>query len=121
MTYARDIVHFVARQPGGFVDEYDSSGNLMKRIATEAALFAPWGITLAPAGFGSLGGDLLRIGQFRERRNLDLRSYNRSGSRHSVDGRNGPIVNDVGCGRSEFRTGGTNDNPNDLYLLHCRD
>lgn len=28
--------------PGGFVDEFDTSGNLIKRIATNGRLFAPW-------------------------------------------------------------------------------
>ena len=35
----------------------------MSRFASAGALNAPWGIALAPAGFGSLDGDLL-IGNF---------------------------------------------------------
>jgi uncharacterized protein (TIGR03118 family) len=49
--------------PGGFVDEFNSSGTFLGRIATGGSLYAPWGITQAPAGFGTFGGDLL-IGQF---------------------------------------------------------
>jgi uncharacterized protein (TIGR03118 family) len=111
VTYA-DVPHGVA-QPGGFVDEYDSSGNLMKRIATGGSLFAPWGITLAPAGFGSFGGDLL-IGQFGSGEILifDPTTDQFLGT---LDGRNGPIVND-GLWALDFRTGGANTNPNDLYF-----
>jgi uncharacterized protein (TIGR03118 family) len=47
----------------GFVDEFDSNGNLIKRIASQGALDAPWGLALAPSGFGALSGDLL-VGNF---------------------------------------------------------
>ena len=49
--------------PGGFVDEYNSSGILIKRIASDGPLSAPWGIVVAPANFGSFSNDLL-IGNF---------------------------------------------------------
>jgi uncharacterized protein (TIGR03118 family) len=45
--------------PGGFVDEFSSSGVFIQRIATGGPLNAPWGLTMAPAGFGQFGGDLL--------------------------------------------------------------
>jgi uncharacterized protein (TIGR03118 family) len=48
----------------GFVDVYDLSGNFQKRVASQGALNAPWGLALAPAsGFGALSGDLL-VGNF---------------------------------------------------------
>jgi uncharacterized protein (TIGR03118 family) len=111
VTYA-DVVRGVA-QPGGLVDEYDSSGNLMKRIATGGSLFAPWGITLAPAGFGSFGGDLL-IGQFGSGEIL-IFDPTTDQLLSTLDGKNGPIVTD-GLWALEFRTGGANDNPNALYF-----
>lgn len=48
-------------QPGvkGAVDEFDTSGHLMRRIATGGGLNTPWGLTIAPKTFGSFGGDLL--------------------------------------------------------------
>jgi uncharacterized protein (TIGR03118 family) len=45
--------------PGGYLDEYSAAGNFIQRIATGGSLNAPWGLTLAPVGFGSFGGDLL--------------------------------------------------------------
>ena len=48
--------------PGGFVAEFDVNGNLMRNLS-DPHLNAPWGIVMAPAGFGSFGGDLL-IGNF---------------------------------------------------------
>ena len=47
----------------GYVDIFDFSGNLVSRFASAGVLNAPWGIALAPPGFGSLEGDLL-IGNF---------------------------------------------------------
>ena len=48
----------------GFVDIYDTNGTLIKRlISTGGALNAPWGMALAPADFGTLGGKLL-VGNF---------------------------------------------------------
>jgi uncharacterized protein (TIGR03118 family) len=50
--------------PGlGFVDLFDAQGHMMKRLVSRGELDAPWGIALAPASFGPLGGDLL-IGNF---------------------------------------------------------
>lgn len=47
----------------GFLDIFDTSGNLVKRAISQGNLNAPWGVAIAPAGFGSFGGDLL-IGNF---------------------------------------------------------
>jgi uncharacterized protein (TIGR03118 family) len=47
----------------GYVDEFDNNGNFMARVAGQGVLNAPWGMALAPSGFGSFGGDLL-IGNF---------------------------------------------------------
>jgi uncharacterized protein (TIGR03118 family) len=47
----------------GYVDIFDFSGNLVSRFASAGPLNAPWGIAIAPAGFGSLQGDVL-IGNF---------------------------------------------------------
>src|SRR3984885_790204 len=47
----------------GYVDVFDLNGNLLNRFASAGVLNAPWGIAVAPAGFGSLAGDVL-IGNF---------------------------------------------------------
>ena len=47
----------------GYVDVFDFSGNFVSRFASAGALNAPWGMAVAPAGFGSLAGDLL-VGNF---------------------------------------------------------
>ncbi len=47
----------------GYVDVFDFSGNFVSRFASAGALNAPWGIAVAPSGFGSIAGDVL-IGNF---------------------------------------------------------
>jgi uncharacterized protein (TIGR03118 family) len=47
----------------GYVDIFDFSGNLVNQLASAGALNAPWGLAIAPAGYGSLAGDVL-IGNF---------------------------------------------------------
>lgn len=50
--------------PGlGYIDVFDFNGNLVSQFASAGALNAPWGMAIAPAGFGSLEGDLL-VGNF---------------------------------------------------------
>ena len=51
---------------GGYIDEFDTSGNFINRIYTDTAgtnLKGPWGMAIAPSGFGTFGGDLL-VGNF---------------------------------------------------------
>jgi uncharacterized protein (TIGR03118 family) len=43
----------------GFVDVFDTGGNLVLRLASGSQLNAPWGIAQAPDDFGSFGGDIL--------------------------------------------------------------
>jgi uncharacterized protein (TIGR03118 family) len=47
----------------GLVDVFDENGNLVSRAITGGNLNAPWGVALAPSGFGAYGGDLL-VGNF---------------------------------------------------------
>jgi uncharacterized protein (TIGR03118 family) len=43
----------------GFVSVFDVNGNFVARAVTGGNLNAPWGVAIAPAGFGIYGGDLL--------------------------------------------------------------
>jgi uncharacterized protein (TIGR03118 family) len=53
-----------AASPGaGFLSVFDENGGFLQRLVSGSQLAAPWGIALAPAGFGQFGGDLL-VGNF---------------------------------------------------------
>ncbi len=99
---------------GGFVDEYDTAGNFIKRIASGGALFSPWGLVIAPANFGIFSNDLL-VGNFG---NGEILAYdpNTDAFLGTLDGPNGqPLVNDF-LWALETRTGGTGVNLNAVYF-----
>ncbi len=47
----------------GFVNVFEPNGKLIKRVVSQGRLNAPWGMALAPAGFGKFGNHLL-VGNF---------------------------------------------------------
>ena len=51
----------------GFLTQFDLNGNFVRRVTSGGALNAPWGLALAPASFGDLGG-LLLVGNFGDGR-----------------------------------------------------
>jgi len=60
VTYAwRAPVNGNDAPTGGYVDEFDLDGRLVARVGRSGVLDEPWGLALAPRGFGRLGGDLL--------------------------------------------------------------
>jgi uncharacterized protein (TIGR03118 family) len=61
---------------GGYVDEFDVNGRLLARVGAMGALNAPWGLALAPRGFGRFGGDLL-VGNFGDGK---INAYRRAGN-----------------------------------------
>jgi uncharacterized protein (TIGR03118 family) len=79
VTYAKQVAGSddEAHGPGlGVVDVYDPNGVLLDRVATHGSLNAPWGIAMAPAGFGKFSNTLL-IGNFGDGRinAFDARTY----------------------------------------------
>jgi uncharacterized protein (TIGR03118 family) len=50
---------FFSGAVGGFVDVFDTSGNLIKNFASMGELNLPWGLVLAPAHFGKFSKDVL--------------------------------------------------------------
>jgi uncharacterized protein (TIGR03118 family) len=48
----------------GFIDVYTNNGFLVERLASRGELDSPWGLAMAPQGFGPFGGQLL-VGNFR--------------------------------------------------------
>jgi uncharacterized protein (TIGR03118 family) len=51
----------------GFVNVFDPNGHLIRRVASRGKLNAPWGMALAPAGFGKFSNRLL-VGNFGDGR-----------------------------------------------------
>ncbi|MDR3416321.1 MAG: TIGR03118 family protein [Nevskia sp.] len=106
----------------GLVDVYDYEGNLQQHLVpVGGALNAPWGLALAPAGFGSVGGDLL-VGNFGDGR---INVYNPSSGSFvgMLAGTNGNPVAIPGLwgisfangGNTLFFAAGINDEADGLY------
>ena len=66
VTFAlqNDTKHDDVAGPGhGFVDEFDLEGHLLQKVASRGPLDSPWGLAIAPSGFGEFANDLL-VGNF---------------------------------------------------------
>ena len=66
VTYAKQDAdrHDDVAGPGhGFIDVFTASGFLVERLVSRGALDSPWGLEVAPKGFGPFGGKLL-VGNF---------------------------------------------------------
>lgn len=98
----------------GFVNKFDLDGNLLGRVASGGLLNAPWGVALAPAGFGNLGGSLL-VGNFGD------------GTIHAYDPTSGDFIATLrdsfggtlsidGLWALTFGNGGNGGDPNRLYF-----
>jgi uncharacterized protein (TIGR03118 family) len=85
---------------GGYVDEFDLDGHLLARVGGTDELDQPWGIALAPQGFGHFGGDIL-VANFGSGK---INAYRRNGKGWTYQGRL-PVTLD-GVWGIAFGTGG---------------
>ena len=91
VTYAKqdDAAHDDVKGRGfGFVNVFDPNGMLLGRFASRGRLNAPWGIALAPDGFGDFRDSLL-IGNFGDGRinAFDLATGQALGELRGPDGK----------------------------------
>jgi uncharacterized protein (TIGR03118 family) len=66
VTYAKQDAdrHDDVAGPGhGFIDVFTPGGFMLERLVSRGALNSPWGLEVAPRGFGPFGGKLL-VGNF---------------------------------------------------------
>jgi uncharacterized protein (TIGR03118 family) len=84
VTYAwRAPVNGNDAPTGGYVDEFDLDGRLIARVGNTTELAEPWGLALAPRGFGGLAGDLL-VANFGSG---EINAYRRAGRGWTLRGR----------------------------------
>jgi uncharacterized protein (TIGR03118 family) len=79
VSYAKKKAGTVDDEAGlghGFVDVFNTSGHLKKRLVSHDALNSPWGLAIAPSSWGELSGALL-VGNFGD------------GKIHAYDPKNG--------------------------------
>jgi len=104
----------VAGAGNGVVDVYDANGVLLRRLSSGGALDSPWGVALAPSGFGQFGGSLL-VGNFGDGtiNAYDFFTGAMLGTLSDVNGN--PLVND-GLWAIAFGNNSTTSDPSSLYL-----
>jgi uncharacterized protein (TIGR03118 family) len=120
VAYAKqdaDAEDEVAGQGRGFVDAYDLAGNLVGRVEGHGQLDAPWGLALAPAGFGSFEGDLL-VGNFGDGRinayaEVEPGVFEHRGTLRDTGGNKLAID---GLWALEFGNAGNNGTPDQLFF-----
>jgi uncharacterized protein (TIGR03118 family) len=98
---------------GGFVDVYDTSGNLLQHISSPM-FDAPWGVAIAPSSWGSLAGALL-IGNFG---NGEINAYDATNGNWlaTVTLSNGQPFSEQGLWALAFGNGANSASPNALYF-----
>ncbi|MDE3065949.1 MAG: TIGR03118 family protein [Verrucomicrobiota bacterium] len=117
VTYAKQDANAeddVAGPGYGYVDIYDTGGNLVKRFISNGALNSPWGMAVAPANFGLFAGQLL-IGNFGDG---TINAFDpASGTLVSTlkDTNGAPIAID-GLWGLKFGNGGSGGDTNTLYF-----
>ena len=98
----------------GFVSVFDTNGNFLQRLVSSGNLNAPWGMTIAPAGFMAFANDLL-VGNFG---NGQINAFDPTtgtfvGTISSSPGK--PIVNS-GLWAIEFGNGNAGSSATSLYF-----
>jgi uncharacterized protein (TIGR03118 family) len=119
VTYAKqdaDAEDEIAGQGLGFVDAYDTSGNLLARVAQHSQLNAPWGLAWAPDSFGRFAGDLL-VGNFGDGQ---INAYAEHNGHFTHQGElrdgSGKSLSIDGLWALEFAQGGNNGTPGTLFF-----
>ena len=116
VTYAlQDATkHNEVHGPGkGFVDVFSTSGVLLRRLhGAERALNAPWGVALAPEGFGAYSGKVL-VGNFGGGQ-ISVFGYRGRYEGQLRSSENQPLVID-GLWALTFAADGLKTNPDVLY------
>jgi uncharacterized protein (TIGR03118 family) len=107
--------------PGfGFVDKFDTDGNLTQRLVTgipgdpNSPLNSPWGMASAPSTFGDLAG-LLLVGNFGDGRINAFDPVTGAFVSSLNDSLGNPIVND-GLWALKFGNSGPGFSPDTLYF-----
>ena len=98
----------------GFIDVFAPDGTRLKQLVSHGPLNSPWGLALAPAGFGSFGGDLL-VGNFRDG---GINAFNPStgASLGPLTDTNGNAIHIDGLWALAFGGGGLAGSPNTLFF-----
>jgi uncharacterized protein (TIGR03118 family) len=98
----------------GYVDVFDTNGNLVNELVANGQLNAPWGVAMSPAGFAAFPSDLL-VGNFG---NGQINAFNPTNGTFlgTIENPEGKVLVNSGLWAIEFGNGNAGSSPNTLYL-----
>lgn len=117
VTYAKQDPSGQDNVPGpglGFVDLFDTDGNMIRRLVSQGALNSPWGIAQAPGQFGEFSDDLL-VGNFGDGR-INAFDPATGDFRGALSDSTGAAVALEGLWGLTFGNGGAGGDPHTLYF-----
>jgi uncharacterized protein (TIGR03118 family) len=101
--------------PGhGILDVFDANGNFVQRLVSHGALNSPWGMAVAPVGFGSFGNDLL-VGNFGDG-TINVFDPATGNWIAQLDDANGNPITNLGLWDIAFGNGAQGTSKNTLYF-----
>lgn len=98
----------------GAVDVFDKNGNFVRRLATDAHLSSPWGITMSSANFGMFSNDLL-VGNFGDG-TIDAFDPTTGAFLGQLLDASGNALSNDGLWALNFRAAGSGFDPNTLFF-----
>jgi len=105
----------VAAPGNGFVDVFDFNGNLLSHLISNGVLNSPWGLALAPAGFGAFPGALL-VGNFGDG---TINAFNPASGAPlgTLQNTSGTPITNAGLWALIVGNGKTGGDPNTVYFV----
>jgi len=117
VTYALQDADAHDDVPGlghGFINKFDLNGNFIARFASRGTLNSPWGLAVAPAGFGAFANALL-IGHFGDGR-IDAFDSATGALLGQLADDSSHAISIEGLWGLKFGNGGNGGDPNTLYF-----
>ncbi|MGD0868661.1 MAG: TIGR03118 family protein [Bryobacteraceae bacterium] len=99
----------------GYAAIFDLSGNLIKHLASNGPLNAPWGVAVAPATFGAFANDVL-IGNFGDG-TINAFDPNTGNALGALQDQNGNTISYPGLWGLILGNGGSGGDANAIYLI----
>jgi uncharacterized protein (TIGR03118 family) len=98
----------------GYVAIFDTSGNLLKHLASNGPLNAPWGVAVAPATFGAFASDIL-IGNFGDG-TINAFDPTSGAALGALQDQNGNVLSFPGLWGLLLGNGGSGGDANAIYI-----
>lgn len=103
------------KSASGFVDEFDTQGNLLKHVAVSGPLHSPWGLAMAPANFGPFSNALLVADNIPKGR-IDAFDPNTGAFLGVLRDASGQAIEIDQLWALQFGNAGANGTPNQLFF-----